>query len=270
MLLLIWKLYLAPLNLVWLSVFTRAQEKTHLKQIIREVSQEHWEGYFFFSLWSIGTFQGDLNPLSTRSILETCTLPVLLSGCENWILSNKCHEDLYSLGSWVRELNTPIQQHLWPLTSTVPNPTCFKGSTFSCEGNWPQTQFIPTELVYLPWTHCQMTLSVHSQGMQRSQIPLQHSIYHRDPNWCDCSDPTNIKKTIKNIDKHQRLEKCALKAPLITQVVTAGGSWPMLCDGTRHLGTKHLIRFMKPNQSHGQGSKPCPLCDAPTHPLIVY
>ena len=51
MLLLIWKLYLAPLNLVWLSVFTRAQEKTHLKRIIREVSQEHWEGYFFFSLW---------------------------------------------------------------------------------------------------------------------------------------------------------------------------------------------------------------------------
>ena len=39
------------LNLVWLSVFTRAQEKTHLKQIIREVSQEQWEGYFFFSLW---------------------------------------------------------------------------------------------------------------------------------------------------------------------------------------------------------------------------
>jgi len=42
----------------------------------------------------IGAFQGDLNPLSTGSIIETCTLPVLLSGCENWILSNKCHEDL--------------------------------------------------------------------------------------------------------------------------------------------------------------------------------
>ena len=27
---------------------------------------------------------------------RNCTLPVLLSGCENWILSNKCHEDLES------------------------------------------------------------------------------------------------------------------------------------------------------------------------------
>ena len=31
----------------------------------------------------------------------------------------------------------------------------------------------------------------------------------------DSTDPTDIKKTIKNIDKDQRLEKCALKAPLI-------------------------------------------------------
>jgi len=50
----------------------------------------------FFLYERIGAFQGDLNPLSTRSIIETCTLPVLLSGCENWILSNKCHEDLES------------------------------------------------------------------------------------------------------------------------------------------------------------------------------
>ena len=50
----------------------------------------------FFLHGSIGAFQGDLNLFSKRSTLETCTLPVLLSGCKNWILSNKCHEDLES------------------------------------------------------------------------------------------------------------------------------------------------------------------------------
>ena len=50
----------------------------------------------FFLHGSIGAFQGDLNPLSTRSIIETCAVPVLLSGCENWILSNKCQKDLES------------------------------------------------------------------------------------------------------------------------------------------------------------------------------
>ena len=36
-------------------------------------------------------FQGDLNPLSTRSVIETCAIPVLLS---DWILSNKYLESI--------------------------------------------------------------------------------------------------------------------------------------------------------------------------------
>ena len=78
------------------------------------------------------------------------------------------------------------------------------------------------------------------------------------------------------------MEKCALKAPLIAQVVTADGSWSKLWDSARlskfrdsarHLGMKHLRGLQKlsrPMAHHGQGSKPCPLCDAPTHPLIEH
>ena len=39
----------------------------------------------FFHFGSIRGFQGDLSPLSTRSVVETCVVPVLLYGCENWI-----------------------------------------------------------------------------------------------------------------------------------------------------------------------------------------
>ena len=42
----------------------------------------------FFQYGNIGTFQGDLSPLSTRSFIETCVLPVRVFGCENWILTN--------------------------------------------------------------------------------------------------------------------------------------------------------------------------------------
>ena len=45
---------------------------------------------------SIGVFKDDLNPLSTRSIIETFVFPVLLSGCVNWVFSSKCHVDLES------------------------------------------------------------------------------------------------------------------------------------------------------------------------------
>ena len=37
----------------------------------------------FFHYGSIGAFQGDICPLSSRSILESCVMPVLLYGCEN-------------------------------------------------------------------------------------------------------------------------------------------------------------------------------------------
>ena len=50
----------------------------------------------FFLHGCIGAFQGDLNPLSTRSIIVACVLLELLSGCENWILSSKFHVDLES------------------------------------------------------------------------------------------------------------------------------------------------------------------------------
>ena len=48
----------------------------------------------FFHYGSIGAFQGDLGPLSCRSVLETCVMPVLLYGCENWIVTDGLVEKL--------------------------------------------------------------------------------------------------------------------------------------------------------------------------------
>ena len=42
----------------------------------------------FFAFGAMGAFQGQLNPVSTRSIYETCVVPVLLFGSENWILTD--------------------------------------------------------------------------------------------------------------------------------------------------------------------------------------
>lgn len=50
----------------------------------------------FFALGSLGAFQGDLNPLSSSSIFETCIIPTLLYGCETWILDAGCLKALES------------------------------------------------------------------------------------------------------------------------------------------------------------------------------
>ena len=40
----------------------------------------------FFHFGAIGVFQGDLSPLSSRAVVESCVMPVLLYGYENWVL----------------------------------------------------------------------------------------------------------------------------------------------------------------------------------------
>ena len=42
----------------------------------------------FFAYGAMGAFQGKLNPLSGKTIFDTCVVPVLLFGSENWILTD--------------------------------------------------------------------------------------------------------------------------------------------------------------------------------------
>ena len=63
----------------------------------------------FFHYGSIGIFQGDLSPLSSRQVLEMCVLPVLLYGSENWIMTENL---LGKLESFQAELVKRILK--WP------------------------------------------------------------------------------------------------------------------------------------------------------------
>ena len=55
----------------------------------------------FFAYSSIGVYQGAISPLSCRSLVETCVMPILLYGCENWSL---CYSSLEILNSFLGEL----------------------------------------------------------------------------------------------------------------------------------------------------------------------
>ena len=44
----------------------------------------------FFHRGSSGCFLGHSNPLSAREVMETCVMPTLLYGAENWILDDAC------------------------------------------------------------------------------------------------------------------------------------------------------------------------------------
>ena len=78
----------------------------------------------FFSFGSIGVFHGNLNPLSSRSVVETCVMPILLFGSECWYLSDPTLDELEqfqcSIGKRILRLsrfhsNTAVLMGLeWP------------------------------------------------------------------------------------------------------------------------------------------------------------
>ena len=78
----------------------------------------------YFGFGAIGAFQGKLNPLSSKTIIEACVLPVCLSGCTNWILTDNLLELLERLQAEVgrRVLNlsrfhnklSPLIGLTWP------------------------------------------------------------------------------------------------------------------------------------------------------------
>ena len=49
-----------------------------------------------FQFGSVGTFQGVLNVASSKPVIETCIMPVLLKECENWILKEQLINQLNS------------------------------------------------------------------------------------------------------------------------------------------------------------------------------
>ena len=59
----------------------------------------------FFANGQLGAFHGLLNPSSSRSIVESCVLPVLLYGSENWVLNRSL---LQALESFQAELGRRV------------------------------------------------------------------------------------------------------------------------------------------------------------------
>ena len=65
-------------------------------------------------------------------------------------------------------------------------------------------------------------------------------------------------------DRELQMERCAVKAPLLAEVVERGGSWPALWDAALHLGSWHTTSFQSLSRMlahHRPDANPYPLCD---------
>ena len=59
-------------------------QTTSMKSVEERICKAHGA---FFAHGELGAFHGQLNPLSSRSLVETCVMPVLMYGSESWCLN---------------------------------------------------------------------------------------------------------------------------------------------------------------------------------------
>ena len=198
----------------------------------------------FFHYGSLGAFQGDLSPLSTRSIIETCVMPILLFGSENWIVSGGILEQLESfLGElakralkWPRHFSNTAAMTVLDLESVT-------------------SRIVVRKLGFLKRQLAVGAVGVAAVAM-RSLLDDPNSLClvdecreleeHFGTNYTDNilegGDEVSmqeVKRVVKQADRVSKLEKCRERAPLKAEVVDNGGSWARLCDSALHLGTRH-------------------------------
>ena len=207
--------------------------------------------------------------MCTVSVINTCVMPILLYGCENWILTEMSVQKLESFLGWMAKKALKWPLHFSNTAALVVlgletmksriliRKLCFLLHLLSGEENGVAVSTMrallddPDEVCIVK--ECRDLEVVYNLRLSYELLSDPHSVHVQD-----------IKKNVLQADKALLLDRCLAKAPLIAEVVKRGGSWPALWDSVRHAGSRHttgLQHLSRLLAHHGRGSKPCPRCE---------
>lgn len=219
----------------------------------------------FFHYGSIGVFQGDICPLSSKSVLECCVIPVLLYGCENWILTEPLCQKLESLQS---ELVKRMLKHL----SNTAALTTLEVPTVRSRVLQRKLSFLHRVANSNPFSLSGRTVLALSQDINSLCLVKECRELEEGFGTHFTDDilarrevhPKDIRATIHDRDLQQNAAKCSGKAPIIAEVANRVG-WSKLWDVAMDLGVKSIRGLQCLSRAmchHGRGDHPCPRCDA--------
>ena len=225
----------------------------------------------FFLYGSIGAFQGDISPLSSRSVLESCVMPILLFGSENWVVTEGLIEKLEAFQG---ELAKRILK--WPKHhSNTAAITALEVPTM-------RSRLLVTKLGFLRRVVESDSGSLSAQVLEalcddveslclvRECRELEESLgmlYVDSIMSRSAVSVREMKEVIYQRDRLKLVGRCWEKAPVIAEVASRIG-WARLWDGALNCGGKAvrgLQMLSRAMSHHGRGSRPCQLCD--TAPL---
>ena len=225
----------------------------------------------FFLYGSIGAFQGDISPLSSRSVLESCVMPILLFGSENWVVTEGLIEKLETFQG---ELAKRILK--WPKHhSNTAAITALEVPTM-------RSRLLVTKLGFLRRVVESDSGSLSARVLEalcddveslclvRECRELEESLgmlYVDSIMSRSAVSVREMKEVIYQRDRLKLVGRCWEKAPVIAEVASRIG-WARLWDGALNCGGKAvrgLQMLSRAMSHHGRGSRPCQLCD--TAPL---
>ena len=222
----------------------------------------------FFHYGSIGVFQGELSPLSSRSVIETCVMPVLLFGSENWILTDQLMERLEGFqGELAKRVLRWPQHHSNTAAITTLDVRSMKSRMLVLKLDFLR-RLLGSDLSKLGGRAIEAfsddieSLCLVKECRELEEVfglHLTDSLLERCP-----LTRREVREEILKRDRRMVLLKCQEKAPVIAEVAERVG-WARLWDnvlgygGKAVRGLQHLSRAMS---HHGRGSHPCCLCDA--------
>ena len=224
----------------------------------------------FFHYGRIGVFQGDISPLSSRSVLECCVMPILMFGSENWILTEGLIDRLEAFqGELVKRLLKWPKHH-----SNTAAITALDVPTM-------RSRLLVTKLGFLQRVMERDSGSLSGRVLEALCDDFESVCLVRECRELEESFETwyvdsiiggsaatarEMKEEIFQRDRQKLLDRCREKAPVIA-VVAGQVGWARLWDAALDFGGKTvrgmqmLTRVMS---HHGRGSRPCPLCDDAT------
>ena len=183
----------------------------------------------FFGYGSIGAFQDDLNPLSSKSIINTCVMPVLLFSSENWILTEAL---LHKLEAFLGELAKKALK--WPrhLSNTA--------AILALDLETMKSRILCQKLCFLQRLLVDEAVGVRAAAMKSlcddveslcqvkecHELESTYGTRFTDDLLTDanCVSQGTIKRNIHEMDRHILVQKCSIKSPYIAGVVNRGGS----------------------------------------------
>lgn len=227
----------------------------------------------FFAYGSMGLFQGDLSPLSGRSMVDTCILPILLYGAENWCLS---YNSLQVLDSFLGELSKRLlklpQWYSNTPASIVAGQRSARALCLTRKLNFlKKISAVESRETLSAQTITSLSDDINSTCLVRECRDLEQyfsTVFTSailEPNADSCPHPDDIKEEITKRDRDLLLTQHEGRADMtiVVEVERAIG-WPRLWDlaldnGAKCIeGLKNLVRVIT---FPPHAMRACPLCE---------